>query len=60
MRVFYVKIEDDAGWQALRDEQAKDGYRVAAISNTGLHGTGKVRVTFLPKSAFKDKTEASS
>ncbi|MGJ4857025.1 hypothetical protein ACN6KF_003009 [Labrys sp. La1] len=54
MRVFYCEIKDDAAWQKLQVEQEKEGYRVAAISNTGLHGTGQVRVTFIPASEFKD------
>lgn len=57
MRVLYVN-QNEAEFIALVEAQEKEGYQWAATSNTGLKGTGKLRVTFLPKSAFKDKSVA--
>lgn len=44
-----VASEDEI--PALTEQMLKEGFRLAAISNTGLLGT-ELRVTFLPESAF--------
>ncbi|AEI71044.1 hypothetical protein [EBPR siphovirus 2] len=46
-------VSSEAEWLAAVDEMELKGLRLAASSNVGLP-KGRVRLTFLPKSAFKD------
>ncbi len=46
-------VSSEAEWHAALEEMALKGLRLAASSNAGLP-KGKVRLTFLPQSAFKD------
>lgn len=54
MRCFIVSSEEELA--ALKIAQQKEGRRLAAISTSGLKSP-KVRVTFLPESAFKKEGE---
>jgi hypothetical protein len=52
MPVKYAKTEEEAK-KIIEEVEAKGTHRFAAISNAGLKEG--VRITFLPKSAFKDE-----
>lgn len=51
MPVYYTKTEDDVN-KIIKEVEAKGKHRFAALSNTGLKEG--FRITFLPKSVFKD------
>lgn len=51
MKVVIVDSKDDI--PSIVEKHKREGRRVAAVSNAGL-SNGKMRITFLPESAFTD------
>lgn len=47
-----ITVDAEHAEAVIRELESEEELRFAAASNSGLQGSGMVRLTFLPKSAF--------